>query len=475
MAESVPPTAEPDLPPEPKGEPDTESDTVQAGPPPEPVADVPVSHVPPSREGPAIDLMGAYRLHGWFFNNVTLAVAGVLLVLGIASLATHFGKRTVFMPGAVSAKHASFVNECVRCHNPGQTLHTQVSDARCESCHKLPTHFGDRSAVPTPSCTACHLVHKGSTILANATGRDCLRCHMDLKVKNPTADIATSITDFSISHPEFAITVQEGGEMVRIRLNDTLRLKDASMIKLNHRLHLDPELPGLASGPLQCVNCHQQAERQTALVPPVKYESACMQCHALDFDSKYPEKAVAHGKQPQVIDADLKILYSGAWLSMGAQAEGSLPSQREDWIQERVEKAEAKLFGKKGMRSPGKCQLCHVIDASGASELSFPLIAQPSIPKRWFINGTFNHAAHTVSKCIDCHEAAVHSEATADVLLPKVSTCRQCHNDRGTARATCLECHQFHESPRKAHARVSTSTGGGPVLLDPPPEPTSAP
>jgi hypothetical protein len=37
---------------------------------------------------------------------------------------------------------------------------------------------------------------------------------------------------------------------------------------------------------------------------------------------------------------------------------------------------------------------------------------------------------------------------TADVLLPLIAVCRQCHRDVGGARATCVECHLYHDRAR---------------------------
>jgi hypothetical protein len=407
--------------------------------------------------GEKIDFVSVYRLRTRYLNKVTFTAVAVLLVLGVAAFAPAVGKKTVLMPGAVSAKHASFVNECVRCHAPTAAMSGEVPDSTCKACHKSPLHFGDHSLAKPLNCTACHLVHKGGTMLVSVTGKDCLRCHSDLKVKDPTFDIHRTITDFGNTHPEFAVMVrdQETGQPARVRLDDADNLKDGAMIKLNHKLHLDPELPGLESGPLQCASCHKAAERRGYLMPPVKFEAACVQCHALDFDSKFADKTVPHGKQPHELDLYLRILYTSLWpLSEAAQAGGKAAAQKEKaWIEEQVEKAGEKLFGKKGTRKRGKCQLCHINDTSPPKDEGgddrFPVLARTAIPERWFLNSNFNHASHTMAKCIDCHEAAPRSEATTDVLLPKAVTCRKCHNAGGTASASCLECHLFHEIPQK--------------------------
>ncbi len=413
-----------------------------------------------------INFAAAYSLQTRYINKTTLALASAILVLAYVVFAIALDKWTVLMPGAVSVKHASFVNECVRCHTaPATSFGPQVPDSTCTACHKSPMHFGEHSLAPPLNCTSCHVVHKGGMILANVTGGDCVRCHADLKAKDPTFDIHKNIMDFGSSHPEFAVTVrdEQTGAALRVRLDDVDRLKDGAMIRLNHKLHLDPGLPVLEAGPLQCVSCHKAPEHRVLLMPPVKYEGACAQCHALDFDSKFADKTVPHGMRPHELDLYLRVLYTSLWpLSEEAKAAGTAVTQKErDWINEQVDKAEEKLFGKKGTRKRGKCQLCHLNDPSppiGGMDDRFPFLAKTSIPTHWFVNSRFEHAAHTILKCVDCHESAPTSEATTDVLLPKAATCRKCHGASGTANAACLECHLFHEVPKPKQARNSPIT-----------------
>ncbi len=456
---AIPPPKDATVPPPSHPAPAAPQQASGAGAPPESLPIVFEEHVvePAGRSARMkIPFTDAYRLEGRFLNMPTFTLIGLLVVLGFTVLGTALGKRTVLMPGPVSAKHASFVNECIRCHAPTSAMKTEVPDSTCTACHKSPMHFGEHSLAAPLTCTACHLVHKGNTILASVTGKDCLRCHADLKVKDPTFEIHRSITDFGKTHPEFAVTVAdpETGRDIRVRLDDADRVKDDAMIKLNHKLHLDPELPGLSRGPLQCTDCHKAAERKGYLMPPVKFETACASCHGLDFDSKFPDKTVPHGRQPGELDLYLRIQYVSLWpLSEEAQAGGKAAASKEKaWIAAQVEKADEKLFGKKGTRKRGKCQLCHINDTSprrdpGADD-RLPVLADTAIPGRWFLNSNFNHAAHTMTKCISCHEAAPQSEATSDVLLPKVTTCRKCHDARGTASPSCLECHLFHEIPK---------------------------
>jgi len=46
--------------------------------------------------------------------------------------------------------------------------------------------------------------------------------------------------------------------------------------------------------------------------------------------------------------------------------------------------------------------------------------------------------------CEDCHTQARTSEQTADVLIPAMKACTQCHGDGGTSLDDCAKCHQYH-------------------------------
>ena len=65
---------------------------------------------------------------------------------------------------------------------------------------------------------------------------------------------------------------------------------------------------------------------------------------------------------------------------------------------------------------------------------------------RWLQRGDFDHNAHRMVVCTSCHTQAPTSKSASDVLLPGVRVCQTCHHS-GTeaARATCSECHQYHD------------------------------
>jgi hypothetical protein len=102
----------------------------------------------------------------------------------------------------------------------------------------------------------------------------------------------------------------------------------------------------------------------------------------------------------------------------------------------------------------------------------------PAGPRRWYVNSEFNHDAHRSMNCVECHTAALTSEATSDVLSPNIQwqglrfkpdgsgemepaarSCVECHHtdtaESPGAAANCTECHVYHD---RSHENVPKST-----------------
>src|SRR3972149_6825545 len=145
---------------------------------------------------------------------------------------------------------------------PATLLITQLAgkeeDTKSLAEKKIPHN---ENQIRTPNCTQCHFEHKGNALLAAIEDRFCTQCHSDLKVKGyiPSSTYETETLSFESGHPEFAVAVrlsEQNGKMVRVRLADNNNLKDNTPIKLNHKVHLKPNLRG-PDGPenLRCENC----------------------------------------------------------------------------------------------------------------------------------------------------------------------------------------------------------------------------
>ena len=57
----------------------------------------------------------------------------------------------------------------------------------------------------------------------------------------------------------------------------------------------------------------------------------------------------------------------------------------------------------------------------------------------------------TVGGAVHGNAGAFGSE-TKDVLMPAVTTCRDCHQPKGGARSGCVECHRYHDKSKERDA-----------------------
>jgi hypothetical protein len=92
-----------------------------------------------------------------------------------------------------------------------------------------------------------------------------------------------------------------------------------------------------------------------------------------------------------------------------------------------------------------RCEYCHTVKREGGGPAD---VIPPVIPARWLPHARFDHGAHRPVACTECHAAAASTE-TKDVLLPKVETCRDCHQVRVGARSGCVECHRYHDKTQE--------------------------
>jgi hypothetical protein len=225
---------------------------------------------------------------------------------------------------------------------------------------------------------------------------------------------------------------------------------------------------------------------------PVKFANACAGCHSLEFDKRF-EEGVPHDR-PDVVHAFLIKKFSEyiaahpaelrevqdpgrnlAGRDSGPQGRTASPAQ---WIAERVAVSEELLWHK-------TCAQCHVIsgsplqhvriarwDAAGARsgnggsglvewklpEAQLPKIEAAHVKLQWLAHARFDHDAHTGFSCAGCHQKALTSTESSDVLIPGIAVCQTCHASGPTkASAECSECHTYHDwSKRKEVKPVFT-------------------
>jgi len=408
-----------------------------------------------------------------------------------------FAKDTrVYSSGRMSEAHAVLANNCAACHvQKAGVFEQKAADSACLACHDGPIHH--HAAIKKVSCSECHDEHRGRVNLLAASNANCTQCHSDLKAAGGTSNYANAIESFADGHPEFAA----------LRTSSGTPPIDHGTIKLNHALHMKSIRRG-PRGPivqLECGNCHRPAaapsdmtygdvhyrdastsykpsyelfpvpagtlpRRNAAsgreLMAPVKFATACASCHLLTFDKRFDE-GVPHDK-PEVVHQFLVSKFTQYIAAHPAELRVVPDPDRDlaekvpppavrvltptQWVAERTADAEQLLWRK-------TCLQCHALSVGGNAvapavatpAATRPVVAPANTTVQWMPHAKFDHQSHEGFTCISCHEKALTSTLTTDVLMPGIATCQTCHApgpDRAESR--CFECHSYHDwSKRK--------------------------
>jgi hypothetical protein len=137
-------------------------------------------------------------------------------------------------------------------------------------------------------------------VLSDVGDTKCVRCHGDLRAKELKVPIVSDVRNFTKAHPEFALSKNLSAKdlPLRIRFDEKTQIKDEGQLKLNHEVHLMPDLKTTTGREtLTCISCHR-IDDAGRYMQPMTYERDCMRCHALEFDPLLPGKTVIHGRQP---------------------------------------------------------------------------------------------------------------------------------------------------------------------------------
>lgn len=386
-------------------------------------------------------------------------LSAIFTVIGIAWLGWYAlsGSPKPYNAGPVAHAHALIGSKCSACHVSQASFQRSATDQACLSCHDGPIHHSEQTF--SPACSSCHVEHKGAFRLASTSDESCTQCHADLAAKDKTAPprFVANISGFDRTHPEFAV-LRSG----RI---------DPGTIKFGHQVHLKKDLRG-PHGPvqMQCADCHRPPGGSEAwpfgmsmnaapasfnmsdrsYMQPVNYEEHCSACHTLQFDRRFSE-SVPH-KEPKVVydfvvgKLTAYIAAHPAEIPLVDEPDKRLPTRppqpparnAQEWVSQRLADSELLLWRK-------ACKECHLETFPNGNE-ALPAVAKSNITARWLPHSNFDHEAHQMVACASCHAKASNSKETADVLIPGVQVCRDCHHaGKEAAEARCFECHSYHD------------------------------
>jgi len=384
-----------------------------------------------------------------------------------AALRASPGPLQIVQLAKVEAATKTRIDEaCAKCHTQ-HTLHqaTVPTDISCSFCH-AEHHGPGRMAAPADThCAFCHgnatrlmaAAAKGTNLPAsrvahvNAQGRVLDKNGASRwLLSHRSATVPKVIHSFATDHPEFRVHADKA--------------HDPNSLKFGHALHLAGEtIPKLPGGkPLECAFCHQP-DASGLYFRPVNFEAHCQVCHSLQFDPETPGLNLPHG-DVDFVSAFLHSLPKQYADFAGRSGITSADGQRE-FAQKKVsrlqlqvssgEEFEQRVFLSTALRGPVAnvgtvsgaeralypgCAYCHEVrsTASGKAEVTKPIMFE-----RWLEHAQFNHATHSSSACVRCHQAQK-SEATRDIVLPSKETCIACHSPRGGVVDSCVTCHAYH-------------------------------
>lgn len=396
--------------------------------------------------------------------SLAVLVALLLLALPVALRYGASGEAgasldRAWQAGPPSDSHSGFVEDCDSCH---EAPFVPVRNDACLACHKQTAHHSDhpqilaQAGMTDARCGSCHLEHTGrNTLIARNTAL-CTDCHADPAERFPDAQLPPA-GSFDGDHPGFTLSLPawQDGQRARVELaQEPGPVREDSHLAFPHAAHVVAEGVSSPDGKrvLECADCHRPMATSFA---PIRMEEHCQACHQLDFDPDKPGRRLPH-RAPGEVAAIILDHYARVALTGGVEEATAPPVVRllrrpgqalqaeerkaaMEWAEQRAKLTMEDVFTRR------LCSTCHQVRRT--EDPALPYDIEPVALTRTYLTGArFDHSAHRTEDCSRCHDAA-RSKASADVLVPPLANCRECHGDpgtRGRMATACVDCHGFH-------------------------------
>jgi len=349
-----------------------------------------------------------------------------------------------------------------------------VRDEACRECHDaVADHFhralADVDAIER--CASCHREHNEPATLVVTADALCTDCHATRQPAGNAAEVK-AVTGFDIdAHPSFEAHLLKSVSRAagtgfaydwRFEVSEVANAVESSNLEFPHDVHLDPEKVRSisTSEALVCRDCHRLSPDEEHF-EPITMERDCRSCHDLKFDETDPERELPHGEP---IEAILAI--EGHYLKKYSDPEGYRAERAKRRLPDRVvedERCTGPAYACATRKTLTEainqftvrgCVTCHAVEDNGNEDVYSRFQVLPiRLAADYFPSARFDHASHMTQKdasgdaaCLTCHRADS-SAQSADLLIPDIDSCVQCHADASRGDRVvlgCIDCHGYH-------------------------------
>jgi hypothetical protein len=454
---------------------------------------------------------------GWhFFGHDSRVYSSGRLSAAHAVLEKQCAACHVQQAGGFSATAAD--SACLACHD-GPAHHPEITTSNapkqaCAACHVEHRGRFHLSEVGDRGCTQCHgglprMMAVSSSTFAHAIS-SFEKGHPEFAVlRAQQGAMPTDDGTIKLNHALHMKPIRGGptGPMVQMDCGDCHKTaasgdrnwtySDSHYVAADqpppaHSLRVaKPRFSGIDDSDTRTglQPAHPRTGRELMATP--RFANACAGCHSLAFDKRFDD-GVPHDK-PEVVHAFLIKRYSDYIATrpneiLEARDVQRLPSRPVRtaakirspslWVTEQVATAEELLWRK-------TCAQCHAVltplkgarwetfdETTGtttpmtkteiaAAQSRLPTVLASNIAELWLPHARFDHDAHRGFSCVGCHQKALKSTESSDILIPGIKVCQTCHAPgAGHAESRCFECHTYHDWAKRKEVKPTFTMPG---------------